>query len=177
VGERAARPRRRRLLTAALVVGLLAALGARVAWSIGQAGAEPPFKAGDPGVVTNRLHPTGGPGSAPAARSGTLTYRDGTWHSVIDLRGLPAPGPGRRTLVFARYANGWVLLGGTTPTADGAAQIHYRADPPAWKLFEIMVTEGVDTGQANPHGRPLLRWVRADLASFNREPWPIELVR
>jgi hypothetical protein len=177
VAELAGRPHARGLLVALLAVGLLAALGARAAWSIRHADAEPPFRAGDPGVVTNRLQPTGEAGSAPPERAGTVAYRTGTWHTVVDLRGLPAPGPGRRTLVFARYAGGWILIGGTTPAADGTAQLHYRADPPAWDLFEVMVTEGVDTGEAHPHGRPLLRWVRPDLASFNREPWPIELVR
>jgi hypothetical protein len=39
-----------------------------------------------------------------------------------------------------------------------------------------MVTRGVDTAEPDPHGTPLLRWVHPEIASFRRDPWPIELV-
>jgi hypothetical protein len=69
------------------------------------------------------------------------------------------------------------VLGGTRPAPDGSAELSYRADPPPWDLWEVMVTEGVDTGEAHPHGRLLLRWVHPELASLDRQPWPLELVR
>ena len=163
----------RRLLAAALVVVLLALLGWRVVAARQAAEAGAPFAPGDPGVVAQPLEPVG----AAPGRSGTFAYRPGTWHTLVELRGLPEPGAGRRDLVFARYAGGWVLLGGATPGADGLATVNFRSDPPGWDLFELIVTEGVDTAEANPHGRPLLRWTRPDLARFNREPWPIEQVR
>ncbi len=175
--EAPARALPRRLLAAAAVAVVLAAVGARAVWSIDRARAGAPFAPTDPGVVAQAFVPVGAPGSAPAGRTGTFAYRPGTWHTLIELRGLPEPGPGRRTLVFARYAGGWVLIGGAVPGPQGAAEIDYRADPPGWDLYELIVTEGVDTAEANPHGRPLLRWVRPDLARFNRQPWPIELVR
>jgi hypothetical protein len=177
VADRPGRALPRRLLVATLVVALLATLGFRAAWSLDRARAGAPFAPGDPGVVSRELRPPGEPGAAPAARGGTLAYRPGTWHTLVDLHGLPDPGPGRRTMVFARYAGGWVVMGGTTPKPDGSAEVSYRADPPPWDLFEMMVTEGTDTGENNPHGRLLLVWSRPDLAQFNREPWPIELVR
>jgi hypothetical protein len=177
VADRTGRTLPRRLLLAALAVALLAALAVRTAWSLDRARAGAPFAPGDPGVIVRELRPPGQPGAAPASRTGTLAYRAGTWHTLIDLHGLPDPGPGRRTMVFARYAGGWVVLGGTRPGPDGSARLNYRADPPPWDLFEVMVTEGTDTGEANPHGRLLLLWSRPDLARFNREPWPVEWVR
>jgi hypothetical protein len=77
VADRPGRALPRRLLVAALVVALLAAVGFRAAWSLDRARAGAPFAPGDPGVVSRELRPPGEPGAAPAGRGGTLAYRPG----------------------------------------------------------------------------------------------------
>jgi hypothetical protein len=127
------------------------------------------------GAVVHQLTPAPG---APTGPSGTFAYRDGTWLTVVELRGLAAPPPGQRYLVFVRYPGEWVLAGAATPGPDGTAVVRSAAQPPPWDVFEVMVTTDADTALPSPHGRLILRWLDADrAASLGKRPWPLDAVR
>ena len=103
------------------------------------------------------------PGSAgdPAGR---LSYRPGTWLSVVELEGLDPVAGDERYLVFLRNWAGWTLAGAARPGADGTAQVRSAAEPRPPTIYEVVVTRGVDDATSVPHGQPVLQWFDASLA-------------
>jgi hypothetical protein len=112
----------------------------------------------------------GGAGSAvhsprsPGHPAGRLSYRPGTWLSVVELEGLGPVAGDERYLVFLRNWAGWTLAGAATPGADGTAQVRSAAEPRPPTIYEVVVTRGVDDATSVPHGQPVLHWYDASLA-------------
>jgi hypothetical protein len=104
------------------------------------------------------------PGATAAGASGRLSYRPGTWLSVVDLRGLAPVAGDERYLVFLRNWAGWTLAGAVRPGPDGAAQVRSAAEPRPPTIYEVVVTRAVDDATSVPHGQPVLHWFDASLA-------------
>lgn len=95
---------------------------------------------------------------------GQLSYRPGTWLSVVELEGLDPVAGEERYLVFLRNWAGWTLAGAATPGADGTAQVRSAAEPRPPTIYEVVVTRGVDDATSVPHGQPVLQWFDGSLA-------------
>ena len=107
-----------------------------------------------PGQVLGTVH-------SPVGR---LSYRPGTWLSVVDLEGLDPVAGHERYLVFLRNWAGWTLAGATRPGPDGVAQVRSAAEPRPPTIYEVIVTRAVDDATSIPHGQPVLQWFDASLA-------------
>ena len=101
---------------------------------------------------------------ATGSPSGRLSYRPGTWLSVVELEGLDPVAGDERYLVFLRNWAGWTLAGAARPGADGTAQVRSAAEPRPPTIYEVVVTRGVDDATSVPHGQPVLQWFDASLA-------------
>jgi hypothetical protein len=124
-----------------------------------------------PGAAPGAVHTPGGTGTPDATdtsdgngASGRLSYRPGTWLSVVDLRGLDPVAGDERYLVFLRNWAGWTLAGAARPGPDGAAQVRSAAEPRPPTIYEVVVTRAVDDATSVPHGQPVLHWFDASLA-------------
>jgi hypothetical protein len=131
----------------------------------GQASPPPP----DPGAPEREGSPqpeaTRGIVHTPdaTAAGGRLSYRPGTWLSVVDLEGLDPVAGNERYLVFLRNWAGWTLAGATRPGPDGVAQVRSAAEPRPPTIYEVIVTRAVDDATSIPHGQPVLQWFDASL--------------
>ena len=114
-----------------------------------------------PNRVSYQLPPVLGAVHSPGGR---LSYRPGTWLSVVDLEGLDPVAGNERYLVFFRNWAGWTLAGATRPGPDGAAQVRSAAEPRPPTIYEVVVTRAVDDATSIPHGQPVLQWFDASLA-------------
>jgi hypothetical protein len=125
-----------------------------------------------PDKVTYQLLPPP-EGRDPAVHSpgGQLTYRPGTWLSVVDLEGLEPVGGDERYLVFLRNWAGWTLAGAARPGADGDAQVRSAAEPRPPTIYEVVVTRAVDNATSVPHGEPVLHWFDASLGPPRARPF------
>jgi hypothetical protein len=103
--------------------------------------------------------------------SGELTYRPGTWLSVVDLRGLEPVAGHERYLVFLRNWAGWTLAGAARPGADGTAQVRSGAEPKPPTIYEVVVTRAVDDATSVPHGQPVLHWFDGSLGPSRAVPF------
>ena len=119
-----------------------------------------------PGSAGGTVHSPQAPGANGAPRDpvGRLSYRPGTWLSVVELEGLDPVAGDERYLVFLRNWAGWTLAGAARPGADGTAQVRSAAEPRPPTIYEVVVTRGVDDATSVPHGRPVLQWFDASLA-------------
>jgi hypothetical protein len=122
-----------------------------------------------PGGALGAVHNPGATGTAAAGTAATratgrLTYRPGTWLSVVDLRGLGPVAGDERYLVFLRNWAGWTLAGAARPGADGTAQVRSGAEPRPPTIYEVVVTRAVDDATSVPHGQPVLHWFDGSLA-------------
>jgi hypothetical protein len=106
----------------------------------------------------------GGAVHSPPDPGGRLSYRPGTWLSVVELEGLEPVAGDERYLVFLRNWAGWTLAGSTSPRADGTAQVRSGAEPRPPTIYEVIVTRAVDDATSVPHGQPVLQWFDASLA-------------
>ena len=113
-----------------------------------------------PDKVTYQLPPV----ASQPAPIGRLSYRPGTWLSVVDLRGLEPVAGDERYLVFLRNWAGWTLAGAARPGADGTAQVRSAAEPRPPTIYEVVVTVAVDDATSVPHGQPVLHWFDASRA-------------
>jgi hypothetical protein len=120
-----------------------------------------------PGGVLGGVH---SPGPTPGA-SGRLSYRPGTWLSVVDLEGLDPVAGDERYLVFLRNWAGWTLAGAASPGPDGSAQVRSAAEPRPPTIYEVVVTRAVDDATSIPHGRPVLQWFDASLGPPRARPF------
>ena len=160
-----------RLLAVVLLVGAVAWLGFRAvqAFDADRHKAEAAAVLTAPDRVTHQLS-SPQPGSAggvvhsPPNPGGRLSYRPGTWLSVVDLEGLDPVAGDERYLVFLRNWAGWTLAGAARPGADGTAQVRSGAEPRPPTIYEVVVTRGVDDATSVPHGQPVLQWFDASLA-------------
>jgi hypothetical protein len=116
-----------------------------------------------PGAAGGAVHSPGGSGTT-GSPGGRLSYRPGTWLSVVELEGLDPVAGDERYLVFLRNWAGWTLAGAATPGADGTAQVRSAAEPRPPTIYEVVVTRGVDDATSVPHGQPVLQWFDASLA-------------
>ena len=126
----------------------------------GQASPPPP----DTGAPEREGSPQ--PGGAPGAvhsPGGRLSYRPGTWLSVVDLEGLDPVAGNERYLVFVRNWAGWTLAGAARPGPDGVGQVRSAAEPRPPTIYEVVVTRAVDDATSIPHGQPVLQWFDASL--------------
>ena len=123
---------------------------------------------GDGGAPEREGSPQpGGAGGAvhsPPDPEGRLSYRPGTWLSVVELEGLDPVAGEERYLVFMRNWAGWTLAGAAQPGADGTAQVRSAAEPRPPTIYEVVVTRAVDDATSVPHGQPVLQWFDASLA-------------
>jgi hypothetical protein len=110
-----------------------------------------------PGGVGGAVH-------SPPDPEGRLSYRPGTWLSVVELEGLDPVAGDERYLVFMRNWAGWTLAGAAQPGADGTAQVRSAAEPRPPTIYEVVVTRAVDDATSVPHGQPVLQWFDASLA-------------
>ena len=139
----------------------------------GQASPPPP----DPGAPEREGSPqpeaTRGTVHTPdaTAAGGRLSYRPGTWLSVVDLEGLDPVAGNERYLVFLRNWAGWTLAGATRPGPDGVAQVRSAAEPRPPTIYEVVVTRAVDDATSVPHGQPLLHWYDAAIAPTKARPF------
>jgi hypothetical protein len=101
--------------------------------------------------------------SGATGAGGRLSYRPGTWLSVVDLRGLDPVAGDERYLVFLRNWAGWTLAGAARPDPDGTAQVRSAAEPRPPTIYEVVVTRAVDDATSVPHGQPVLHWFDASL--------------
>jgi hypothetical protein len=113
-----------------------------------------------PNRVSYQLPPVLGAVHSPGGR---LSYRPGTWLSVVDLEGLDPVAGNERYLVFLRNWAGWTLAGATRPGPDGVAQVRSAAEPRPPTIYEVIVTRAVDDATSIPHGQPVLQWFDASL--------------
>ena len=113
-----------------------------------------------PDKVTYQLPPV----ASQPAPIGRLSYRPGTWLSVVDLRGLEPVAGDERYLVFLRNWAGWTLAGAARPRPDGTAQVRSAAEPRPPTIYEVVVSRAVDDATSVPHGQPVLHWFDASLA-------------
>jgi len=125
-----------------------------------------PEREGSPGAggAGAAVHTPGAPGASATAPSGRLSYRPGTWLSVVDLRGLEPVAGDERYLVFLRNWAGWTLAGAARPRPDGTAQVRSAAEPRPPTVYEVVVSRAVDDATSVPHGQPVLHWFDASLA-------------
>jgi hypothetical protein len=123
-----------------------------------------------PDAVTHHLPPPASVRSASGA-SGRLSYRPGTWLSVVDLEGLDPVATDERYLVFLRNWAGWTLAGAARPGPDGSAQVRSAAEPRPPTIYEVVVTRAVDDATSIPHGRPVLQWFDASLGPPRARPF------
>jgi hypothetical protein len=162
----------RRLVVVALLVVAVAWLGFRAVRAFDQDrhAAEAAAVLSAPDKVTHQLPPAPAPGGAggavhsPPDPSGRLSYRPGTWLSVVELEGLDPVVGDERYLVFLRNWAGWTLAGSTSPRPDGTAQVRSGAEPRPPTIYEVIVTRAVDDATSIPHGQPVLQWFDASLA-------------
>jgi hypothetical protein len=136
----------------------------------------PPGQASPPpadgGAPEREGNPTpGGAGGAVHSPGGQLSYRPGTWLSVVDLEGLDPVAGDERYLVFVRNWAGWTLAGATRPGPDGVAQVRSAAEPRPPTIYEVIVTRAVDDATSVPHGQPVLQWYDASLAPPRAVPF------
>jgi hypothetical protein len=113
-----------------------------------------------PDRVSHQLPPVP---DAVHSHGGRLSYRPGTWLSVVDLEGLEPVSGDERYLVFLRNWAGWTLAGATRPGPDGVAQVRSAAEPRPPTIYEVIVTRAVDDATSVPHGQPVLQWFDASL--------------
>jgi hypothetical protein len=106
----------------------------------------------------------GSAGDVVHSPRGELSYRPGTWLSVVELEGLDPVAGDERYLVFMRNWAGWTLAGAARPGADGTAQVRSAAEPRPPTIYEVVVTRAVDDATSVPHGQPVLQWFDASLA-------------
>jgi hypothetical protein len=151
-----------RLVVAVVVVVAVAWLGFRAVRAFDQDrhAADAAAVLAAPDKVTYQLPPVA---SRPAP-GGRLSYRPGTWLSVVDLRGLDPIAGDERYLVFLRNWAGWTLAGAARPGPDGTAQVRSAAEPRPPTIYEVVVTRAVDDATSVPHGQPVLHWFDASLA-------------
>jgi hypothetical protein len=128
----------------------------------------PPGQASPPPPATGAPEREGSPqpgGALGAVHNpgGRLSYRPGTWLSVVDLEGLGPVAGNERYLVFFRNWAGWTLAGATRPGPDGVAQVRSAAEPRPPTIYEVIVTRAVDDATSIPHGQPVLQWFDASL--------------
>jgi hypothetical protein len=128
----------------------------------------PPGQASPPPPATGAPEREGSPqpgGALGAVHNpgGRLSYRPGTWLSVVDLEGLDPVAGNERYLVFLRNWAGWTLAGATRPGPDGVAQVRSAAEPRPPTIYEVIVTRAVDDATSIPHGQPVLQWFDASL--------------
>ena len=157
---------RRLVVVLALVVGV-AWLGFRAVQAFDQDrhAAEAAAVLAAPDKVTRDLPPIPAVPSRPdIGAGGRLSYRPGTWLSVVDLRGLDPVAGDERYLVFLRNWAGWTLAGAARPGADGTAQVRSAAEPRPPTIYEVVVTQAVDDATSVHHGQPVLHWFDASLA-------------
>ena len=159
-------PARARLAVAVLLVVAVAWLGFRAVRAFDQDrhAAQAAAVLAAPDVVTHRLPPVPAQPSRPPQDGGRLSYRPGTWLSVVDLRGLEPVAGDERYLVFLRNWAGWTLAGAARPGPDGTAQVRSAAEPRPPTIYEVVVTRAVHDATSVPHGRPVLHWFDASLA-------------
>jgi hypothetical protein len=189
-----------RLLVVVLLVMAVALLGFRATRAFDQDrhAADAAAVLAAPDVVTHQLPPTppgqlspppqdgGAPGregspqsgaalgavhTPPAGPSGRLSYRPGTWLSVVDLGGLDPVAGDERYLVFLRNWAGWTLAGAARPGADGTAQVRSAAEPRPPTIYEVVVTRAVDDATSVPHGQPVLHWFDGSLGPPKARPF------
>ena len=103
--------------------------------------------------------------------AGELSYRPGTWLSVVGLRGLEPVAGHERYLVFLRNWAGWTLAGAARPGADGTAQVRSGAEPKPPTIYEVVVTRAVDDATSVPHGQPVLHWFDGSLGPPRAVPF------
>ena len=128
--------------------------------SPGQASPPPP----DAGAPEREGSPRpGGALGAVHSPGGRLSYRPGTWLSVVDLEGLSPVAGNERYLVVVRNWAGWTLAGAARPGPDGVAQVRSAAEPRPPTIYEVVVTRAVDDATSIPHGQPVLQWFDASL--------------
>jgi hypothetical protein len=108
--------------------------------------------------------PGGVLGAVHSPANGSLSYRPGTWLSVVEMQGLDPVAGDERYLVFLRNWAGWTLAGAARPGADGTAQVRSAAEPRPPTIYEVVVTRAVDDATSVPHGQPVLHWFDASLA-------------
>jgi hypothetical protein len=166
-------PTRARLAVAVLLVVAVAWLGFRAVRAFDQDrhAAQSAAVLAAPDVVTHRLPPVPAPPSRPPQDVGRLSYRPGTWLSVVDLRGLEPVAGDERYLVFLRNWAGWTLAGAARPGADGTAQVRSAAEPRPPTIYEVVVTRAVDDATGVPHGQPVLHWFDASLGPPRARPF------
>jgi hypothetical protein len=124
-----------------------------------------------PDTVTHHLPPVPAPARSVPGASGRLSYRPGTWLSVVDLEGLDPVATDERYLVFLRNWAGWTLAGAARPGSDGSAQVRSAAEPRPPTVYEVVVTRAVDDATSIPHGRPVLQWFDASLGPPRARPF------
>jgi hypothetical protein len=160
-------PAQARLAVAVILVVAVAWLGFRAVRAFDQDrhAAQAAAVLAAPDVVTHRLPPVPAQPSRPPPRDGgRLSYRPGTWLSVVELRGLEPVAGDERYLVFLRNWAGWTLAGAARPGPDGTAQVRSAAEPRPPTIYEVVVTRAVDDATSVPHGQPVLHWFDASLA-------------
>jgi hypothetical protein len=124
-----------------------------------------------PGGVGAPVHTPGATGPGPTGAEGRLSYRPGTWLTVVDLEGLDPVAGDERYMVFLRNWAGWTLAGAARPDPDGAAQIRSAAEPRPLTIYEVVVTRAVDDATSVPHGRPVLHWFDGSIAPPRARPF------
>jgi hypothetical protein len=166
-------PRRRLVLVVVLVVAV-AWLGFRAVQAFDQDGhaAQAAAVLAAPDRVAHQLPPIpASPARPDIGPGGRLTYRPGTWLTVVDLEGLEPAAGDERYLVFLRNWAGWTLAGAARPDADGTAQVRSGAEPRPPTIYEVVVTRAVDDATSVPHGRPELHWFDASLGPPRAVPF------
>jgi hypothetical protein len=134
--------------------------------------AQPSPPPGDGGAPEREGSSQPGTGSgAVHSPRGELSYRPGTWLSVVDLQGLEPVAGDERYLVFLRNWAGWTLAGAARPGADGTAQVRSGAEPRPPTIYEVIVTRAVDDATSVPHGQPVLQWFDASLGPPRAVPF------
>ena len=162
-----------RLVVVLLVVVALAWLGFRAvrAFDVDRHAAEAAAVLSAPDTVTHQLPAAEEGRTAVHSPRGELSYRPGTWLTVIGLDGLDPVAGDERYLVFLRNWAGWTLAGAARPGPDGTAQVRSAAEPRPPTIYEVVVTRGVDDATSVPHGRPLLHWYEPSLAPPKARPF------
>jgi hypothetical protein len=166
-------PRRRLVLVVVLVVAV-AWLGFRAVQAFDQDGhaAQAAAVLAAPDRVAHQLpHIPASPARPDIGPGGRLTYRPGTWLTVVDLEGLEPAAGDERYLVFLRNWAGWTLAGAARPDADGTAQVRSGAEPRPPTIYEVVVTRAVDDATSVPHGQPVLHWFDASLGPPRAVPF------
>jgi hypothetical protein len=170
-------PRRRpypgRTALALLLAGLavVAWLGVRAvrAFDTDRHAAEAAAVLSAPDKVTQKLPPAAVSDRQDAG--GRLSYRPGTWLTVIDLEGLRPAAGDERYLVFLRNWAGWTLAGAARPDGGGTAQVRSAAEPRPPTIYEVVVTRAVDDATSVPHGEPVLHWYDGSIAPPRARPF------